>query len=198
MSAILTVGHSNHSIETFLGLLDGAGVTAVADVRSTPKSRWTPHFNADVLQASLKAGGIAYAFLGVELGGRPEDEGLYAGDTADYEAMARTDSFRRGIDRVLDGGTRHRVALMCTEKEPLDCHRCLLVARKLAEQGATVEHVHADGHKESQTELEERLLGLVHKSVDMFSPRDEQLASAYRTRGLRVAYKRTGSAPGAR
>src|SRR5439155_24000994 len=68
---LFTVGHSNLEAEGLLGLLRAAGVTAVADVRSSPYSRRLPQFNRAALEASLRAAGIAYVFLGAELGGRP-------------------------------------------------------------------------------------------------------------------------------
>ena len=135
---ILTIGHSNHPIEHFLALLQGAGVTAVADVRSAPHSRHVPQFNHDALKAALREAGIAHVYLGKELGGRPQNKQQYRDGVADYEKIAATEAFQAGLRRVLDGAATHRVALMCAEQYPLDCHRCLLVGRALAAGGARV------------------------------------------------------------
>src|SRR5215475_13186783 len=127
--AVFTIGHSNHPLATFIGLLRGAGVTAVADVRSIPYSRRWPQFGRPALERSLPEAGIGYVFLGAELGGRRDDPALYIDGRIDFDRVAATDSFRAGLDRVEAGAARHRIALMCAEREPLDCHRFLLVSR---------------------------------------------------------------------
>ena len=132
---VLTVGHSNHSPEAFLALLTRHGVTALGDVRSAPWSRFNPHFNRKALSASLPAGGIAYAWLGRELGGRPDDPACYEDGGLRYDRLAQTALYRQGIARVLRGAAEHRLALMCAEKDPLHCHRALLVSRSLEDEG---------------------------------------------------------------
>lgn len=190
MTKVLTIGHSNHSIGRFLDLLTGAGITAIADVRTTPRSRWTPHFDAAPLKTALAAHGIAYAPLGKELGGRPSSPELYCDGHADYEAMASTPGVREGIARVLMGAQTHLIALMCSEKEPMDCHRCLMVARELAKRGVQIGHVHGDGRIETQTEFEERLLNDAKLHPSMLDDRDVLLIEAYRKRTARIAYRR--------
>lgn len=186
---ILTVGHSNHTLDGFLRLLRSAGVTAIADVRSSPYSRHFSHFNRAEIKASLREHGIDYRFYGKELGGRPSDARLYDDGTADYEAMAGTEQFQDGIRKVLSGARKHRLALMCSEHDPLDCHRCLLVGRSLAENGAPVTHLLSDGRTQSQQDIEQRLLKLARKeNEDFFVPSDERLSAAYRERSRRVAY----------
>jgi uncharacterized protein (DUF488 family) len=132
---LFTIGHSNNSIDRFVALLGDAGVNAVADVRSAPYSRFCPWFSRNKLQAHLKAAGIAYLSYGEALGGRPGSASLYFEGAADYEAMAQTPAFQSGLDRLQNNMAQHRACLMCAEREPLDCHRCLLVARALAARG---------------------------------------------------------------
>src|SRR5437868_7123062 len=99
---LLSVGHSNHDWPSFLDLLRGAGVTAVADVRSSPYSRRLPEYNRGALEGALRANGLAYVYLGDLLGGRPADRDLYDPEGwADYARMRQTASFRRGLDRLL-------------------------------------------------------------------------------------------------
>jgi uncharacterized protein (DUF488 family) len=187
---LFTIGHSNHPIERFLDLVRGAGVTAIADVRSTPASRRCPWFNATRFAPALEAAGIAYAPLGDALGGRPRDPRLYRDGVADYAAMARTEEFRAGLDRVGEGARRYRVCLMCAEREPLDCHRCLLVTRALAERGFAVGHVLADATIEPHGQTEERLLKLAGAAADLFADRRQRLAAAYARRAGTAAYRR--------
>ncbi len=195
--AIFTIGHSNHPIGRFIALLADAGVTAVADVRSAPVSRFSPQFNRKALSASLGEHGIAYTFLGDELGGRPQQPEMFTGGVADYEKMAATESFRDGLNRLIDGARRYRTAAMCSEADPLDCHRCLLVARAMTERGLPVAHILASGDTVTHAEIEARLLDLAHLSEAglLLGSRDERLAEAYRARGRKIAYAPKVSAP---
>jgi uncharacterized protein (DUF488 family) len=184
---LLSVGHSNHDWPAFLALLRGAGVTAVADVRSSPCSRRLPHFNRDALEAALRAAGIAYVFLGDLLGGRPRDRGLYGPDgRVDYERVRQTDAFRRGIGRLTAGLGRHTVALLCSEEDPLDCHRGLMIAPALAEMGIPLAHLRKDGSVETREDIERRLLG-DDASPSLFP--GERLAAAYRRMAGKKAYR---------
>ena len=103
---ILTLGHSRHPLERFIGLLEGAGATSVADVRSAPVSRFSPHFNKAALASSLAARDIDYMFLGKELGGRPELPAMYTHGVADYAKMAASPEFQHGIARLMDEAER--------------------------------------------------------------------------------------------
>ena len=141
---LFTIGHSNHPIEQFLALMQGAGVTAIADVRSVPSSRRYPWFSRTRLADRLAREGLAYVPLGDALGGRPRDPALLRDGVADYEAMAGTPEFRAGLDRVSEGARSFRICLMCAEREPLDCHRCLLIAPALAARGLAIGHILAD------------------------------------------------------
>ena len=147
-AVVYTVGHSNHPIERFVELLRDAGSTAVADVRSIPHSRRHPQFGRARLERSLREANIAYVYLGVELGGRPADPTLLCDGKPDYARMAATPAFSAGLDRIVDGAQQHRIAIMCAEREPLDCHRFLLVSPHLLERGVGVRHILADGRIE--------------------------------------------------
>ena len=142
---LLTIGHSNLPAERFLTLLRDAGVTAVADVRSVPFSRWCPWFSAKALAERLAKENMSYLAFGNSLGGRPHDPGLYREGSVDYEALAATPEFRAGLERVIDATTADRVCLLCAERDPLDCHRCLLVGRALADRGLRPGHILFDG-----------------------------------------------------
>ena len=186
---VLTIGHSTHSWEGFVALLRNTGVTAVADVRTSPYSRHQPHFNREELREELRLDGISYVFLGKELGGRPVERRFYSEGVADYEKMAGTTEFSNGLARVVEGAKRYRVALMCSENDPLDCHRCLLVGRALAERGVRVSHILSNGKIVSHIEIEEKLMELSGRGADdLFAPHAERLVAAYRDRARRVAF----------
>jgi uncharacterized protein (DUF488 family) len=192
-STIFTIGHSNTGVETCIALLQRHDVTAVADVRSHPYSRYLPHFSRPALQAALRAEGIAYVFLGRELGARPEDPACYVDGRAPYDRIAATPLFAAGLERLRRGMREARIALLCAEKDPLTCHRAILVCRHLRRPGLAIEHILADGSLESQHALEQRLLlahGLQQTSfLDPRSPR-EAIEEAYDRQGARIAYTR--------
>jgi uncharacterized protein (DUF488 family) len=187
---ILTIGHSRHSWERFTALLDGAGVEAIADIRSAPRSRFSPQFNKDAMAAALAARDIEYMFLGSELGGRPQSQALYTDGVADYEKMAASPEFRRGLERLMDVAARRSMAAMCSEADPLECHRCLLVGRALAEQGVDVRHILASGKVVTHAEVEDRLLSLENLAEDLLtSSREERLAEAYHVHSRKAGYR---------
>jgi uncharacterized protein (DUF488 family) len=184
---LLTIGHSNLPADAFMALVRDAGITAIADVRSVPFSRRFPWFSAGKLAAHLQGADIAYLPFGDALGGRPRDPALYCDGVADYEKMARAPPFRAGLDRLGEAMGRSRLCLMCAEREPLDCHRCLLVGRALTERGFALGHILADGTIEPHAATQERLLARAGGADDLFGARAEQLAAACRTRARKVA-----------
>lgn len=186
---VLTIGHSNHPIDRFVALLQQHGVTAVTDVRSAPYSRFHPQFNKQELDRALRENGIAYVFLGKELGARPDDPASYEDGRVQYSRLAQTSLFRAGLERVKKGAESHRVALMCAEKEPLECHRTLLVSRALERDGVSIAHIHADGRLEAHRDAMKRLLDVVGQhSKDMFQSQDELIDLACTEQEKRVAY----------
>jgi uncharacterized protein (DUF488 family) len=189
---IYTIGHSIHTIDKFIGMLQSHGVTAVADVRSTPFSRRNPQFNREALRAALRSAAIQYVFLGKELGARSEDQSCYVNDKVQYSLLARTPLFQSGIERVLAGVRSHRIALMCAEKDPLDCHRTILVARHLVQSGLKVTHILSDGGVEAHDAALARLVdGLKLGPEDMFRSQSISVEEAYEKQAQRIAYERT-------
>lgn len=184
---IYTVGHSNHPIAHFLKLLQGQGVNLLADVRSTPYSRFNPQFRRDALTAALAEQGIEYLFLGEELGARSKDRSCYDDGRVSYRKLAATDLFRQGIDRVLAAAKTHTVAIMCAEKDPLDCHRTILVTRELVKRGESVAHILASGEVESHDQVMQHLREkLKIEPRDLFG--DDVNEQAYELRGQQIAY----------
>ena len=190
---VLTVGHSNHQLENLMALLRLHGVTAVADVRSSPYSRSNPQFNRESFREPLNLNGIAYVFLGHELGGRPKDQSCYVEGKLQYHRLAHSRLFSRGLDRIQRGVHSHRIALLCAEAEPLNCHRAILVAQELAMRGIPVAHIHTNGRLESHAEAMSRLvemLGLSNR--DLYRTKEEIIADACATQEKRIAYEDEG------
>ena len=131
-----TIGHSNHSIGQFTGILRQQGITAIADVRSAPYSRYHPQYNKDAIAGSLEKEGIKYVFLGRELGARPDDLTCYENGRVDFGRLAEREEFKIGLERVRQDSERYRIALMCAEKEPLTVTGQSLFARYLSNRGS--------------------------------------------------------------
>jgi uncharacterized protein (DUF488 family) len=188
---LFTIGYGNRTVEEFMRLLAQYQIDTVCDVRSIPYSKRFPAFGRELLCKSLSDRGIEYIFLGDELGVRPSDPKLYAAGRASYEAMSKSEPFNRGLQR-LAAGTRTRViALLCAEKDPLDCHRAILIAPLLRSREYVVKHIDARGKIETQSALEHRLLrcyGLDQPSLFATGDDGGAVGDAYHRRGEELAY----------
>jgi len=193
---IYTIGHSNHDLDRFVSLLKVNGIEFLADVRSTPASRYSPQFDRQNLEQSgdLCAVRIRYVYLGDLLGGRPADKSCWVGSRVSYAKMAESPAFLKGIERVISGANQGRtIALMCSEKEPLECHRFLAISRVLAVKGVDVRHILEDGTAEPHHHAELCLLkqyGL-DNGPGLFETDTDYLAKAYSQHEMRMGYRRT-------
>ncbi|HZU36324.1 MAG TPA: DUF488 domain-containing protein [Gemmataceae bacterium] len=197
---LYSIGHSNHDMARLLDLLRAAGVTAVADVRSQPFSRYSSHFNRPELERALRAADLGYAFLGDLLGGRPTDMSVYdASGQVNYERVRATAWFQQGLEKLLRGSEDFVVAMLCAEEDPLVCHRALMIGPALVECGQAPCHIRGDGELETTAEMEERLLretgvgvgildGLFADTVDA-AERARLLVEAYQEQARRKAYR---------
>jgi uncharacterized protein (DUF488 family) len=193
MDKLFTIGHSNHETGRFIELLAMHRITVLCDVRSSPYSRYNPQFNRELLQGALKAGGIAYVFLGNELGPRSDDPACYVDGKVRYARLAATENFRRGLERLRAGMKTYRVAIMCAEKDPIGCHRMILVCRALRKEPVEIEHILEDGSLEPLRRSEQRmLLELKLPQLRLFEDPEGLIQRAYDTQGERIAYVRDG------
>ena len=210
MMKLFTIGHSNHSIESFLSLLQKHQITAVADVRSSPYSKYLPHFNQKNMKQYLQEINILYIFLGKELGARTNNFSCYVNGKALYELIANTEEFQKGLETVYQSLKNYNIALMCSEQDPITCHRAILVSRHLKNQGLDIDHILKNGELENHSDLEQRLLqinNLVEKKqsflqlslfdTESFSQNVRQstnyseytiLEKAYKIQGDKIAY----------
>jgi len=189
MSELFTIGHSTHTAEKFVELLRLHKIGAIGDVRSSPFSAWTPQFNRPALEATLKSAGIQYVFLGDELGARRDEREVYVDGIARYDRIAKTPAFQAGLERVRKGSRKFRLALMCAEKDPLECHRTILVCRNL-KRDAAIAHILEDGAMEAHAKAEERLMKEEKiPQTDLFLSADDLVERAYEQRGEKIAYR---------
>jgi len=154
---LYTIGHSSLDVSQFIKALQRYGITRVVDVRSVPYSRYVPWTNKGQLTVELQRAGLAYEFAGRELGGRPADPSLLTATGApDYDRIAASIPYQRGIERVLEIAGDERIALLCSEADPMRCHRERLIGRTLRARGCVVRHILRDG---SLGQIRESLLG---------------------------------------
>lgn len=181
--SVYTIGHSNQALETFLGLLDLHQIEVLVDVRSQPYSKYTPHFSAAELKAAILGHGLKYLFLGKELGGRPAGPEFYdAKGRANYGLVAHSPLFLEGLERLQKGLGKYRVALMCSEENPQNCHRHLLISRVLAERGIKIVHIRGDGSLQPEQALSRQKQSGEAGQMALFS--DEEVSAWKSTRSV--------------
>lgn len=201
MMTVFTVGHSNHPLEVFLDLLKRHGIALVADVRSSPYSGYASHFDKEAIERALEAVGIEYVYLGDSVGGRPEGEEFYdAEGYVLYDRVAGSGRFQRGVDRLVDRVRAGRVAVLCGEEDPTDCHRRLLVGRVLAERGVEVVHLRGDGRVQSEREVaDEEAFRKTRGQMTLFDVEDPDRWRSTRSaspKGPRPSSSRPSNEPG--
>lgn len=190
MYELYTIGHSDHGIEAFVSLLRQHSIGAIADVRSSPYSARFPQFGKEMLEQSLKEQGIRYVFLGQELGARRGERSCYVDGRADYDRIAEQGMFLKGLDRLRKGLERYRIALVCAERDPLECHRTILVCRRMKSFGVDIRHIRYDGEIETHADAELRLMKEeATPDTDLFLEREELLSKAYTSRGEKIAFR---------
>lgn len=190
IGTIYTIGHSNHPLERFIALLNQHGINLLCDVRSDPYSRVNPQFNRESLKSALWKSNIAYIFLGEELGARSKDPACYSNGKVQYDCLAQTALFRKGIESLLQRMEDSHLALMCAEKDPLECHRTILISHYLDRLGIAIEHILPDGSMETHRQAEARLLRKlkIPESDDLFRTREDVIDDAYKVQNQRTAY----------
>lgn len=187
MKTICTIGHSNLALDRFLDLLEEHEIACVLDVRSYPRSRYVPHFDRHALQAALERRRIGYVFMGKLLGGRSPHPEHYPDGKLDYALLVASPAFRAGLEQAARQAQEYRSAFMCSEEDPLRCHRGLVIARYFHEHGWRVLHMRASGQTEDQQGLEGRLQGDERATqLDLWQAAPD-LTELYRAQGVKIA-----------
>ena len=188
---IYTVGYSKFEIADFIDTLKRFQISAVADVRSVPFSKFKPDFNKEVLKSELNKHGIKYVFLGDFCGARIDDKSCYIEGKVDFSLVAKTKKFQEGLTRILQGSKEYNIVIMCAEKDPITCHRTILVSRELSKKGMEIKHIYPDNTTELHNDLEYRLMkmfGLHQLDITMRS-QEERLNEAYKKQGDKISYE---------
>lgn len=195
---IYTIGHSRHNIEYFIELLKRNDINCICDVRSMPYSKFAEQFNQNNLKDELKKNNIEYLFFGDEFGARRKEPNLYTNGKVDFEKVAHDSKFINGIKRIEKGIRKgYKIALMCAEKDPIECHRTILVARNLDLNGFEVNHILEDGSVINQKEINQRLLKKHfpnRNQISIFEDNEsiDYLKEAYKIANQSIGFKEEG------
>ncbi len=199
MEMLYTIGHSTHKVDYFINLLKKYDINYLLDVRSTPYSKHAEQFNRENIRYALKNAGINYSFMGMYFGARQTERELYnEKGYLDFEKVAESEHFNAGMNNVIFGLKEgNRIALMCLEKDPIDCHRAIMVARAFDKNGVSVGHILADGSMQTQKELDIRLADRYfpdRAQLSIFNYKDDvsdekYIAEAYRKRNEEIGYR---------
>ena len=192
-NTIFTIGYSTHTIINFITLLNQYGVSLVCDVRSQPYSKYNNQFNKDNVKKALLGSRIDYLFLGEELGGRSKNTSCYNDKgKLQYHLLAQEPLFKKGLEKVVVEVKKRSIALMCSEGDPLKCHRTILVCRQLYQKGHfsknNIQHILPDGSLQANTEMEKSLLDKFKIFPDMLRNEEECIAEAYSRQAQKIAY----------
>ena len=185
---IHTIGHSNHTSRKFIELLKRAGIELIIDTRSVPYSRHVPAYNRETLQHTLAQTGISYRFMGDTLGGRPTTEALrHPGGRPNYTLMAQQPQFQRATRHLVTQARSTPMVLLCTEHDPLRCHRTLLVAHAMQKQGADIRHIHRDGSQSAHLDLLKTLFNSpLQRTLDHRQGQPQDLETALERQAARI------------
>jgi uncharacterized protein (DUF488 family) len=194
---IYTIGHSMVSNAFFLSLLRKYEISCVVDVRSVPFSRHAPHYNKEELSLFLARNSVRYVFMGDEFGARRNDPYLYPDGYLNFEYTRKSALFLQGVERIKKGlHSGFTIALMCTEKQAIDCHRSILVAKGLSDAGFEVTHIGHDNKAMSQRDLEKELLKVYFPETNMFAEQMgepmseiEMIEETYRRKNLEIGFR---------
>lgn len=194
---IYTIGHSTHTLVYFKELLEKYKINCVVDVRQFAASTYNPQYNESNLRPFLETRQITYIHMGTEFGARPQDLSMLDTDgKVDFDKVRKSKPFLSGIERLKKGLQKgYRIALMCSQADPFDCHRFALIAYYLVRHGFTVTHILKDKNCLDNSSLEKLLLEKYEKKLpkaDLFNPHigeEERLKVAYRLKEKSIAYK---------
>ncbi|MCF2643501.1 DUF488 domain-containing protein [Roseburia hominis] len=199
MENLFTIGHSQHTIDYFVYLLNKYSINYVLDVRSTPYSKYAEQFNKGNISVFLNKVNIHYFFMGKYFGARPIETSLYSEKGyLDFEKVAQSERFNKGMENVILGLERgNRIALMCTEKDPMDCHRAIMVSRAFDKKGIKVKHILPNGDIQTQRQLDNKLADKYFPNRGQLSifnyenimSEEEYISQAYRKRNEEIGYR---------
>lgn len=189
MYNLYTIGYSGYNIENFISSLLELEVNAIVDVRSSPFSKTFPDFNKDKIYKYLRRYNIYYIPMAEELGARPNNRAVYTDNQVDFLKMSESSSFLNGCYRIKEGLVNYTICLMCSELDPLTCHRSILISHNFKKMFPKTNIFHImPNNVESNNEMEERLLSIT-KCGQLSLTGEDPIDKAYLKQSKKIAYK---------
>jgi len=190
----VTIGHGRLDLQVFIRTLLRYKVNCIVDVRSTPYSKYSSQYNKEVFSTALAKHDISYKWLGNSLGGRPNDDSVYdEKGIVDYEKLVKTEVFLSGLKELEEMSLKHNIAIMCSEQDPIKCHRFLAISRELARREYRVLHIKDFNIRAKQAQLEDDLVSIHFGSnvqLDLFSSMKDAIAESYTKQNQICGYRR--------
>jgi len=194
---LYTIGHSNHQIDFFLYLLKKYNIQYVIDVRTSPFCKYTKQYDRWNIEKTLKENNIIYCFMGEFFGAKRKEKELYTAEGyLDFEKTTESEKFLLGFNNILKGlQDDYNVALMCSEKDPKDCHRSIMISKKFLEAGFEANHILPDGKIKTQKELEKELVNEFYsgrKQLNLFTmnmTEEDYIRESYKKQNEKIGYR---------
>ena len=196
MNTIYTIGYSGFSFEAFADMLANNQISAVIDVRSAPHSRHFPDYDREALKEKLAPKHIYYRNYAHEFGARQDNPLFYTDGIMDFAKFSRSEQFLQGVEKLTESMKQgYTFALMCAEKEPVTCHRAILVSRAFRDRNFQVIHLMPDGNHLSQKDIDNTLIEKFFPNYNQLSfnaemlSDEEMLAKAYILQNKEIGFK---------
>ncbi|WP_428075296.1 DUF488 family protein [Candidatus Avelusimicrobium luingense] len=194
MKRIYTIGYAGFDIDTFLTTLRRYSISVLIDVRSVPKaSEYYEAYSKENLRPFLEQNGIIYRNYAHEFGARQNNREYFTNGYLDFKKFTQTETFKSGVEKIEKGlSLNYNFVLMCAEKDPINCHRNIMVAKAMRDMGFEISHILSDGSLQTQEEMDTRLLDLYFKYPSLFdAPMDQKamLEEAYRRQNEKIGFK---------
>lgn len=200
-NTIYTIGYTGFTIDGFIETLKLHQINVVIDVRSSPYSERYPDYNKNAIEPKLKENGIYYRNYVSEFGARQENVNFYSEEGClDFALFAQSEQFLSGVEKIKNSVSKgYNIVLLCAEKEPIQCHRTILVARVFSDLGYKIIHLMPDNQTKTQKQIEQELLNKYFPNrgqMTLFSTSvmsDEKcLVEAYKIQNKKIGYRLEG------
>ena len=197
INELYTIGYSGYSIEDFLTEIKKHTISAVIDIRSIPYSKYHLDYNKETLKAFLKANGILYRNYAKEFGAQQNNREFYSTHGyLDFDIFTKSDNFLSGVEKLCAGMSKgYSFVLMCSEKDPINCHRTIMVAREFNKNGYSIIHLLPNHDKQSQNDIEVRMLENYYPNrhqITLFESKiltnQDMIDLSYKRRNAEIAY----------
>lgn len=193
---IFTIGYAGFKIDDFIKILKKYHINSLIDVRSMPFSKFHSEYNKPIFSKVLHDSGIIYRNYKKEFGARQDDRKYYPNGYLDFSMFTKSQVFLEGMDKIIKAiPLGYKFVLMCSEKDPITCHRNIMIAKAFYNNGISINNILSDGSIITQSDIETRLLDMYYPGRDQLSLFAEQLSleemiqNSYKFQNEKIGYR---------